>query len=474
MKNVIDIETIVNELSKSGKDIKIRKLNAHGTKLYLFFISQLTDKARLSSEVIKPILKYEHKITSEILLSSVLFSEEVDTDNDANEIDKYIMSGRTVIMLEGENDYLVINLTKVEKRGVESPELETTLRGSKDAFTENLETNLSLIRYRIRDGALTIDKQLIGRRTRTNVAVLYIKGVANDKFVNQVMMRLSKIDIDGAIDSSYIQKFLAGGSKLFPQMGVVERSDIASDNLLQGKICILIDGNNLGIILPKVFLEFFDSGEDHYNPFHVSIFTKILRLTALFFALCLSSLYVSIIAFNTDILPTDYIMSIAMSRASVPFFAILEAILMEFTAEILKEASIRLPKQIGPAIGIVGTIVIGQAAVSAGLVSPLMVIVVSLGMMCSFVAPDYIIMSPIRILKFAILVLTGIFGMFGFIIAIIAIIVHLESIESFGVPYLSPVTPMHTKDLKDYFTSDIILDKSRPNFLKTKNRIRQK
>ena len=475
MKTMIDVRKVLSDLCESDRDIKVRKLSVHGSNIYILFIAQLTDKMRLAEEVIKPILACEKKISAEILVDSVLYNEEIYTDTDEEGILDYVLSGKAVLLIEGESTYLIINTYKVQSRSVEMPELETTLRGSRDAFNENLETNLSLVRYRVRDEALSIDKFIVGRRTKTNIAVLHLKGVANEKFVNEIATKLKKIDIDGTIDSGDIQKLISeGGSTLFPQIGIVERSDIAANNLLEGKVLVLVDGNNLGLIAPKVFAEFFDSGDDHYSSPHLSVFSKLIRFAALFFALCLSSIYVSVIAFNSDILPTMYIVTIATARASVPFNAVIEAFLMEFTAEIMKEASIRLPKQIGPAIGIVGTIVIGQAAVSAGLVSPLMVIIVALGTMSSFVAPDFTIMSPIRILKFFLLILTGLFGVFGFAIGLLFIFTHLISLESFGIPYLVPASPLRLKDIWDYFVSDIIMDKTRPTYLKTNNLTRRK
>ncbi len=475
MKTPIDVKNILAKLSASDNDIKIRKLVISGTNVYILFIAQLTDKQRLAEEVIKPlVLCREKNVSSELLLGSVIYNEEVYTDTSEDGIHGYILNGQAVLIVESDPTYLIINTYKVEKRSVPQPELETTLRGSKDAFTESIETNLSLIRYRIRDKALAIDKFNVGRRSKTSIAVLYLKDVANSEYVNEIAKRLQAIDIDGVIDSGYVQKLLTDGSTLFPQMGIVERSDVACDNILEGKIIIVIDGNNLSLVAPKVFIEYFDSGEDHYSSPHLSVFSKIIRLTALIFALCLSSLYVSVIAFNTDILPTAYIVTIATARASVPFNAVVEAFVMEFTAEIMKEASIRLPKQIGPAIGIVGTIVIGQAAVAAGLVSPLMVIFVALATMSSFVAPDYTIMSPIRIIKFFVLILTGIFGIFGFAIGLVFILVHIISIESFGVPYLAPASPLHFRDIVDYFLSDILKDKTRPQFLRTNNRTRRR
>lgn len=468
----------IKEFSQSSQGISVRRLSFKDTDIYLLYIPQLTDRERLSTDIIRPILHYyegNEPISSDVIASSVICLDDISVDNDENKILNYILSGKSVILISNDAQYIIANTLKIEKRSTQPPDLETTLRGSKDAFTENFDANLSLLRYRLKDPALSVEKFTVGKRTKTNVAVIYISDIANQKYVNDVKNRLKNISIDGIVDSGYVQKFIMNSaSDLFPQVGIVERSDTACDNILEGKVCIIVEGNNLALVAPKTFVEFFDTGEDHYSNIYLAVFSKIIRYISLFLTLTLSSLYVAVVAFHSDILPAQYILAIAISRATVPFNALFEATLMELTSEILREASIRLPKQIGPAIGIVGTIVIGQAAVGAGLVSPLMVIIVSLSTMCSFVAPDYTIMSPIRLLKFFMIFITGIFGIFGFTMGFTVITIYLVSLTSFGVPYLTPVAPFNFKDLKNYILSDITLAKKRPNFLRTQDNTRQK
>ncbi len=288
------------------------------------------------------------------------------------------------------------------------------------------------------------------------------------------MKKLQSINIDGIVDTGYIQKFLKNSPfGLFPEMGIIERSDLACINILEGKICIVTEGSNLVLSAPKVFIDFFNSSEDAYDSIYIGMFNKVIRILALMISLTLSALYVAVVGFHSYVLPLSYIMILASSRGAVPFNSVLEASLLEFVSEILREAGVRLPKRIGSAIGIVGTIVIGQAAVAAGLVSPLMVIIVSLSTMCSFVAADFTIMSPIRVLKFLLIFMTGILGLFGFIIGFTFILVNILSTSSFGVPYGAPIAPLNLKDLKSYLLSDVVLSKKRPRFLRTKNKNKQ-
>lgn len=466
----------IKEIENQDYDINVRKLHVCNTDIYILFILHIINRDRFSSDIVKPLLRYysDTPITIDRISTSIIYMDDISIHDDADDIMDFVLNGRSVIVIPGEETYLVANTKKVAKREPDSPEIENTLRGPKDGFTENFYSNLSLIRYRIKDVNLKIEKLIVGKRTKTNVAVIYIKGLTNPKFVKDIKKKLEDINIDGIMESGYIQKFLLNHAyDLFPQSGIVSRSDKASASILEGKVCIIVEGSNLALSTPKTFVEFFDSGDDHYDSMYLAMFSKLLRILSFSISLSLSALYVAAVAFHPDILPEGYILALASARASVPFNALLEALLMEGISEILREASIRLPKQIGPAIGIVGTIVIGQAAVSAGLVSPLMVIIVSLSTMCSFVAPDYTIMNPIRILKFLLIFATGVYGLFGFVMGMTIIAVNILSHNSLGVPYMAPLAPLNFKDLLNYFLSDETLSKERPHLLKPVDRKRQ-
>lgn len=466
----------IQELKQDGLGITIRKLVIKDGEVFIIYIQQLTDREMLSNSIIKPILLNgrDNKLDMDKIANSIIFIDDITTDNEQDKIIDYVLKGNSVIIMSNDKEYLIANTLKVEKRAVQSPEIENTLRGARDSFTENLDDNLSLIRYRIKDPALRIDKLSIGRRTKTSVAVLYIKDIANEKYVKDVMQKLQQIDIDGVFESGYIQKFILNNAyNLFPQAGIIERSDTACANIIEGKVIIIVNGSNLALSLPKTLIEFLDASDDHYDNLYLGMFSKSLRILSLIISLTLSSLYVAVVSFHPDFIPPQYILALANSRGTVPFNALLEATIMETVAEILREASIRLPKQIGPAIGIVGTIVIGQAAVAAGLVSPLVIIISSLVVMCSFAASDYTIINPIRLLKFFMIVITGTFGLFGFVMGFTIIAINICSLSSFGVPYVAPLSPFNFTDLKNYLLGDITLSKKRPKFLNTKDKTRQ-
>lgn len=466
----------IDDLKQKSLDISIRTLSLNNVEIYILYIQQLTDRDKLSNDIIKPILlsKAYGNISVDKLAKSVIYIDKVDIDNDENKIIDYILKGNSIIILSNDSKYVIADTIQIEKRNITSPEVESTLKGAKDSFNENINSNLSLIRYRIKDPNLRIDRFNIGKRSKTDVAVVYIKDVVNPKIVKDVKRKLDNINIDGVFESGYIHKFILNNAfDLFPQCGIVERSDTACASIIDGKICIVVEGINLALILPKTFMQFLDSSDDHYDNIYIAIFSKTLRILSILISLTLSSLYVTVVAFQPDILPPQYILTIAAARATVPFNALLEALIMEFVAEVLREASIRLPQQIGPAISIVGAIVIGQAAVAAGLVSSLIVIIVSLSIMTSFASGDYSMINPIRVLKYVMILLAGVFGIFGFTIGLILITINLCSIETFGVSYVAPLSPFNLRDIINFFLSDITLSKKRPKFLQTRDKTRQ-
>ncbi len=460
----------IESLKELVAGLYVRRLQLNHREVYLLYVPQLTDRVSVSNNIIKPLLlcTTSANLTVESIAHSIIYVDDVSILYDNSQAADYLLRGNTLIFLDQCNEYIAADTLKVEKRNTEAPQVETTIRSPRDAFTENLDSNLSLIRYRIKDKALKVDNLIIGRRTKTVVAVVYISDVANADYVTQVKDRLRGIDTDAILNSGYIQKFLSNKSAtFFPQIGISERSDVISSDLLDGRICIFTDGSNTALVVPQNFLEFLDAGDDHYDNSYIAVFMKFLRLLAIFITLTSSSLFVALVAFHPEILPPQYIIAIASSRVSVPVNALLEISIMELVAELLREASIRLPKQIGPTIGIVGTIVIGQAAVAASLVSTLTVIIVSLGTMCSFAVPDYTIMNPIRLLKFMMIFITGIFGLFGFIMGFTIIMITMTSTTSLGVPYTSPAMPFNFEDIKNFFLANVAVYKKRPKNLHT-------
>jgi spore germination protein KA/spore germination protein len=250
-------------------------------------------------------------------------------------------------------------------------------------------------------------------------------------------------------------------------MGLVERSDMAAGALLEGKIVILVEGSALALIAPKLFQEFLTTCEDSYDNKYLGAFNKVLRLIAILISLCVSSIYVALVAFSTDVMAPEYTLLVAEARSNVPFNSFSEALLIEFMVELIREALIRVPKQVGPAIGIVGALIIGQAAAAAGIFSSLMLIIAALSLLSSFIPPDYTIINPFRVLKFGLLTLTAIFGLFGMTMGLVIITTILVSENSLGVPYMVPYSPFHKKDAIKSIMNNKTISSYRPEFLKT-------
>lgn len=479
-----DFEETVAYLKTKNLDYTQRSIPYHSGmlrngRIELFYIAQLTDRASLTENVVKPLILHcssaPKSINAQMTVDGIIYADDCRIESDAGKIEEFILSGMVVILFSNDKQYIVVNLKKVEHRSVPTPQLSYTIRGPQDCFTENLDANLSLIRYRIKDKNMQIKHFEVGRRTKAQVAVIYIEDIANDTVVQEVQKRIERIDVDGIGESGELQGFLLNNKlQLFPQIGLIERSDMAFHSLLEGKVLVLVDGSGIALLAPKTFSEFFYSCDDRFDNKFFGLFTRILRYTAIIIALTGSSLFVALTSFHTDVLPVKYAISLSEMRSNVPFTALIGALSLEFIMELLREALLRIPKQIGSAIGIVGAIVIGQAAISAGIFSPLLLIIVATSLLASFAIPDYTLVNPFRILKLMLLLFTGVMGFFGFTIFLTFILAELVSLNSFGVPYMAPWAPFNFRDFLRTLIDGSTMDSRRPNYLRTKDKTRMK
>ncbi len=476
------LETILEDIEAEGFALSRRSLHYSGGSVEILYIPQLTDRVSLMDFVIKPLSRHLeqgsntlHGLKAETVARNVLYADEYKLQTDEEEVKSLILDGKTIILFSEDDEYIVVNLKKVEHRPISDPTIEYTVRGPRDCFVENLDTNLALIRYRNKDTKLRIYQYKVGKRTQTNVALFYIEDIANSRTVSLMKQRIQSIDVDGIGESGELEVFLQNGKRnLFPQMGVVERSDMAQHLLNEGKVLVLVDGSGLALSAPKVFPEFFYSCDDRYDNMYFGLFMRMTRFAAFLIALYASSLYVGVTSFHMDALPSRYVISLAEMRTKVPFPPFVGAIMLEFLVELLREALIRVPKQIGSAVGIVSAIVIGQAAISAGIFSPLLLILASASLLASFVMPDYTLINPIRILKIFVLFSTAFLGFYGLVLFSCVILVHLVSIESFGVPYLAPWAPFNRYDFIRTLIYNVSISPSRPKYLNVKDKTRMK
>lgn len=428
---------------------------------FLIYIDGMIDEKLTAANVLRSlqlnpaILKGQEINRSNafnIIKDSFLSTTEVRIVNDMTKVVENILSGQAVLLIEGTPQAIVSSVRQMEDRSVEEPQSEPLVRGPRDGFVESLRINTTLIRRRLKTSRLKMEIFKVGTLSRTDVAVIYIDGIANNKIVDEVKRRIKRIEIDGVLESSYLEEFIEDDpSSIFPQVNTTERPDRMCACLLEGRVGILVDNTPICLIVPATFPQFLQSPEDYYNRFPYATFTRILRFVTMHIALLLPSAYIAVLTFHQEMLPTPLLISIAGQREGVPFPAFLEALMMEMVFEFLREAGVRLPRPIGQAVSIVGALVIGQAAVSAGLVSSAMVMVVSLTAIASFTIPTISGSYAVRILRFPMMVLAASFGLFGIMVGLMAILIHVCALRSFGVPYITPLAPFSSSDFKDSF-----------------------
>ncbi|MEF3307241.1 spore germination protein [Paenibacillus sp. GYB003] len=386
-----------------------------------------------------------------------------------------MLEGSAVILVDGSPVAIAVSLPGGARRAVEEPSSQTVVRGPKECFTEELSTNLALLRRKLRTPDLRVETQTIGRYTQTKVAVVYIQGIANSEVVREMTARLEAIDTDSILDSGYIEELIQDEAVTpFPTIQNTERPDAVAGGLLEGQTAVIVDGTPFALIAPVTFFKFFQSSEDYYQRYDLASFLRIIRFISFLIALLLPSLYIAVSTFHQEMLPTTLLISLAAQREGTPLPALMEALLMEVTFEIIREAGVRMPRAIGPAISIVGALVLGQAAVQAGLVSGAMVIVVSFTAIANFVLPTINMAGTVRLIRFVLMFLAGTLGLFGIMAGMIPLLVHLVSLRSFGIPYFMPVAPFRLANMKDLFVrSPWWTMKRRPELIVGANATRQ-
>jgi spore germination protein KA len=449
----------------------------------MLYLSTIIDQTVVNEDVLKPCMHVPRSLEEsaielsqleQILLRDSLYHGKARLEQRMDKLFDAVLSGKTAIMIDGLNKAIVVETRKVEKRGIEQPMTEGVIRGPREGFIEHLLTNLGLLRYRLPTADFRIKLTQIGRITKSNVAICYIKGIVNDALVQEVERRLDAIDIDGILDSGHLEQFIEDNHfSPFPQVQNTERPDKAVANLLEGRVVILVDGSPFALIVPTVFNQFYQVTEDYTERYIPVSFIRLARLIALVFSLVTPSLYVAVLSFNPELIPTEFVVAVAGGRAGVPFPTVVEVFIMEISMEVLREATVRLPQQVGGALSIVGVLVIGQAAVSAGFVSPITVVIIALTTIGSFATPAYNAALALRLLRFPLIALGGAFGLYGVMIGLILIANHLLSLKSFGVPYMSPIVPGSYQGMKDsVLRMPLWWMKKRPSFLHSPNKER--
>lgn len=472
-----NVETL-RSIYENCYDVRFRSFLLYGkTRALLIYIVGLSNTDGIEEFVLKPLMRDSlngQEPFNETLENKMPVSM-VQRINTFSECIQSISSGYPILLCDGEKDVFSLGLCKWEMRGIEEPVAEGGIRGSREGFNESIGVNTSLLRRIIKSPALKLQPMRIGEYTETSVVLAYIEGLADKTLIEEITNRLKRIKIDGILESEYIEEMIEDNPySPFPQILSTERPDIACANMLEGRAVILVEGTPFSLVAPISFFSLIQSHEDYYQRPLMGTLIRWLRYFFLVISLLLPSFYIAILTFHQEMVPAALLLSMAASREAVPFPALVEALIMEISFEALREAGVRLPKQIGSAVSIVGALVIGQAAVQAGLVSAPMVIVVAITGIASFMIPRYAAGMAIRMLRFPIMLLAGTLGLLGIMMSIIAIAIHLCSMRSFGEPYLAPLAPLKFRELKDVlWKSPLWMMDTRPHFTGESNTYRQ-
>lgn len=482
--NLIDnLATLRSLLNEPGDlFIKVIKTGDSSSSCAVISLNGLADTDLIHEHIVQPIQKYVQSVDDwnslrennrllDEMEHKLLAVQIIRREHKWDDVLSVLLSRDTVLLTDGVDQALLIGSKNGPGRSVEEPQTEALVRGPRIGFTENIHTNVALLRRMITDPQLTFESHTIGKRTKQSLSFLYINGIIHPDIVNEVKRRLDSIRIDMAPESGTIEQWIEDSFlSPFPQILHTERPDKVVAALFQGKAAVLLDGTPFALVMPTTFISLVQSPEDYYERWMIGSLIRLLRYAAILISLFLPAIYIALISFHQGMIPFKLASSIAASREGVPFPAVIEALLMEVTLELLREAGIRLPKPIGQTIGIVGGLVIGEAAVQAGIVSPIMVIAVAVTAISSFTIPSYSAGIAFRMLRFATMIAASILGLYGIVLMFIMITSHLLRLYSFGVPYSAPFAPSLRSDWQDLFIrAPITVLTRRPRFMQTKD-----
>ncbi|WP_082820754.1 spore germination protein [Fictibacillus phosphorivorans] len=441
---------VIEQFKKSGDFIDFQNPQSP-THYWISYFGSLVDAEIIHRDILPYLNKSSFKKIED--LKAALPIENIVVTSDLGQIQQMMLTGSVLIRLNiADKQGLLVRAEMNKAREVTIPEEEFSVVGPKESFVESLTTNLNLIRKRLPIPELEIKEFKIGNLSKTRVAVVYISGIANEENINTALQRVGDIQFHQILDSSYIAQMIQDNDNSpFPQLIDTERPDRAAGVLAEGSIVILVDGSPHALIGPTTLVKFFSALEDYFVNWQLASVLRILRLIAVTFSILVTPIYVAILNYHYELIPKDLMATLVSSRSLIPLPPFFEALILELTIELLREAGARLPTKVGQTIGIVGGIVIGTASVEAGLTSNVLLIIVALAALASFTTPVYKMSNTIRMIRFPFLVMAELWGLVGIAIAFIFLMGHLLRLTSFGRPYLEPIYPPRIEDLKDAF-----------------------
>ncbi|MXQ52910.1 spore germination protein [Shimazuella alba] len=449
-----------------SSDVIIRQIRFgknRSLRAAIVYIDGLADKKSIQQNILDPLMleikgtELEELISLEnnplqLLKESILTAGDIQDIGNLNELFEHLLSGYAILLIDQSAVGLAFGLNESKERAVSEPTTQTVVRGPKEVFSESIATNIVLIRKKIKDSRLQVENQSAGKVTNISLAIIYIRGLVEENLIQEIRNRIKKIDLSGVLEGGMIEESIQDKKFTpFPTMYNSERPDVIAAGLLEGRVAILVDGTPFVLLVPAIFSQFMQSPEDYYQRFDIGSIIRFMRYIGLLLALFGPAIYVAITTFHSELIPYPLLLNLARQHEGVPLPTLGEALLMLLMFEILREAGIRMPRVVGQAVSIVGAVVIGQAAVEAGIVTAAVVIVISGTAISSFIIPSSNMEIAIRILRVIFMLLSGIFGLIGVMIGVIALVLHLCSLRSFGVPYMTPFSPFIKAGQKDAF-----------------------
>lgn len=482
-KNIAVIEALFRDCDDIVKKEFYLHREAGSIHAYMVYIDGLTDSDMVQEHVIEPLQNIQPMETDifEEFFHSEIDMADLKRETSFDQTVNSILRGDTALFIQGYAVAIIISSKKLPVRSIQESDTEAVMRGPRDSFNESLRTGTALIRRRIKDPKCKVVQSTFGERSRTDYALMYMEDLVPDGLLDQVTEQLNRYRTDAIYDSGMLEHYMhQKWYSPFPIIQSTERPDKAAASILEGRVAIVVDNSPEVLLLPATYNTFFQASDDYYNQWSVATFARILRYIASLLAIGLPGFYVAITNYHLEMIPTDLLLAIAQARSGITFPIVVEVLLMELEFELLREAGIRLPGPMGNTIGIVGGLIVGQAAVEAGLVSTIVVIVVAMTALASFTIPNESFASAYRLLKFLMIILSAIWGLYGFVLGMLLLAIHLSGLTSYGVPYMVPAVSAAEGSLenrKDFvLRMPIYTMKHRPTFTKEgqRRRIRRK
>ena len=447
-------KTIIESIFNKDADISCREMSVLNKKIYLFYIDCMINKELFTTGILAVISKMKTSNENIDLISTlkneIIAIGSVKEVKDKESIQEEIFNGSVLLAVEGEKKFLAIGITEFQTRAISEPPSASVVRGPREGFIEDIETNLSMLRKRLKTPSLAVKRLKVGQRTSTKLALLYLDGVINPKIVEEVEKKISNIEIDGVIDSYYIEELLTTKNEMFfKKIGDSEKPDVICSKILEGRLAIIVDGSPIVLTVPYILFEDMQSPGDYYGIAAKTSFVRIIRLIGLLLGILLPGLYVALQSYHYRILPINFLITLLSSIEGISFPPVIEILFVLFLFDILNEASIRMPKQLGMALSIIGALILGDTAVQAGLITPPSIVVVAISGITLYIIPNQV--NEASILRSLFTTIGGFSGFYGIFVCFIALVGYLVSIENYGTAYMSPYAPSLSSDKKDGF-----------------------